>query len=535
MTLASSAAQAPFRRLFGLMTALYWLQVLILGYCLSRFHDPGTLLGFVYALLSALMLSWGFTQLQSARVQRAADVLFITVLSADALAALYSPSNWACGIVPVLAVSLLLPYFSGAALRRRLLAAFLTVVAGITLHPLFQQQSQAPGFFLRWYPVVTTTMAVSLLLYALLLFHRSLRHDLAEGKLARESAAASQRRSRRLIEASGRGVWVMDGAGHDLFVNEKLVRMLGGEAGSAGVAGRLEEESRDLLESALSGRRTASEAFEVAFRRFDGSRIRAWLSLSFLKEADGSVNSVLALLRDISGKSAMDEQLRQAERLEDVARLAASLSGELEAQLKGVSEGARQLEPLLDAGSALHEDLGAIKNAESRVQGLLRQLKAFSQKQKLLPELFDLAGLIHSMRPTLERACGRQVTLSVDAPRGLGFMRADPSQIEQVLLNLAINARDAMPQGGRLELRLEKVHAGLRLRVSDNGSGIEPASLSRVFEPFFSTKGRGQGSGLGLATVYGIVRQSGGSITLKSPAGHGTEAEIHFPLAAGPA
>jgi len=246
----------------------------------------------------------------------------------------------------------------------------------------------------------------------------------------------------------------------------------------------------------------------------------------------------------------MNEQLRQAERLDDVARLAGALASELELQLGGLSEGAAELDAVLPRQHPMRHDLAAIHNANARATGLLGQLKAFSRRQKLALQELDLGSLIMGMRMTLERICTEGVALSLDVPEGLGLVKADPSQIEQVLLNLSVNARDAMPQGGRLELRLDRCELGpeealaagapfhgqaLRLRVGDNGTGIEAAHLGRVFEPFFSTKGRGKGTGLGLATVYGIVRQSGGGLRLRSKQGEGTELEIFLPLSQGAA
>jgi PAS domain S-box-containing protein len=520
--------------------------VLILGYSLTHFQDPGTRLGFAYALISALVMSWGIRQLNGARITRAADALFVTVLSADALATYSSPSHWAGGILPVLAASLILPYFSGTALRRRLLAAFLVCLCGMVLHPLIPRASRATAAFLTWYPVVTTSMGVSLVLYALLLFHRSLQQDLSRRAASRESAAESALRYRQVVEASGQGVWIFDSEGRDVFVNERLTRMLGAESGLLGgsVLGLIDAAGKkEILRSLYQGKSRA-EAMEIGLRLAGGGEMRALLSLNVMLDATGRVSGAVGMLRDISGRKAMEERLRQAERLDDVARLAGAMASDLEAELLGLGEGAAALEAELPSQGPLHDDLAAILNAAARAGGLLGQLKAFSRRQKMEPQDLDLGALIRAMRATLERACGEAVSLSMDTPTGLGLVKADTSQIEQVLLNLAVNSRDAMPGGGRVELRLDRhqlspdeaLKSGapfsgpcLRLRVGDNGSGIEAANLDRVFEPFFSTKGRGKGTGLGLATVYGIVRQSGGGLRLRSTPGAGTEMEIFFP------
>jgi PAS domain S-box-containing protein len=541
-------APLPFRRFLFWISLLYAAQVLALGGALIWTRDPGIIDGFCYALAASLLLAWGSLQARRRLLHRAVDALFLVILSADLVATLRSPTQWAAGIIPILAASLILPYQHGRGLSRRLVLAFTLALACLILHALIPMHSQAPQPFVTWYPVLSEALAVGLVLYALLQFHRNIQRDRGEREASRRAARESLSRYRQLIEASGQGVWIFDAEGRDSFVNERLLGLLGCSRGlgGGGVAEHLDLEARAALESLRRAGAGGGETLELSLNAGSGQPRRLLLSLSPMKDAQDQVLGGLGIFTDVSERRLLDTQLRQAARLEDVARLAGTMASELDARLGGVSLGCQKLDAALEPGSPAREELAAIQNAAARAAGLLGQLSAFSRKQALEPKDLDLGELIRSMRLTLERACGPDVSLSVDAPLGLGLVRADPSRLEQVLLNLAVNARDAMPQGGRLELRLDRTalpaHSGpwgggikgegLRLRVGDNGTGIAPENLSRVFEPFFSTKGRGKGSGLGLATVYGIVRQSGGLLRLQSQLGRGTEAEIFLPLIA---
>jgi CheY-like chemotaxis protein/two-component sensor histidine kinase len=189
-------------------------------------------------------------------------------------------------------------------------------------------------------------------------------------------------------------------------------------------------------------------------------------------------------------------------------------------------------------------NLEQIRTAAERAANLTRQLLTFSRKQVLQPRVVDLGGVVAELHTMLERLIGEDIELVTDVARAKGHVKADRGQLEQVIVNLAVNARDAMPRGGRLAIAMHDVvidaalareQPGLRLgrhvriEVSDNGAGMEPETLGRLFEPFFSTKEKGKGTGLGLATVYGIVKQSGGHIAVESAPGRGTTFRIWLP------
>ncbi|MGH7418125.1 MAG: ATP-binding protein, partial [Candidatus Rokuibacteriota bacterium] len=201
---------------------------------------------------------------------------------------------------------------------------------------------------------------------------------------------------------------------------------------------------------------------------------------------------------------------------------------------------------LLDTprGATTREEIEIIRDAALRAQELIRQLLAFSARQVLQPAIIDLNALVKNLGRMLRRLIGEDLALATELAPDLGAVRVDPGQVEQVLVNLAVNARDAMPDGGRLTIRTANVdvaEAGERpsgpyvlVEVADTGIGMDPGTLTRVFEPFFTTKERGKGTGLGLATVYGIVRQSGGRIAVSSTAGAGTTFRIHLPRVDAP-
>lgn len=186
-------------------------------------------------------------------------------------------------------------------------------------------------------------------------------------------------------------------------------------------------------------------------------------------------------------------------------------------------------EPLTPSAKALVTDMGDVTD---RANGLVRQLLTFAREQPGQPRELDVAAVVRGLRPLLSRLVGPEIALSIDAP-GPCVARVDGSQLEQVVMNLAVNARDAMPEGGALSLTVRVEDGAGRLEVSDTGVGMDPATAARIFEPFFTTKGNDRGTGLGLATVHGIAQQWGGAVDVRSELGRGTTFEIVFPLASG--
>ena len=239
----------------------------------------------------------------------------------------------------------------------------------------------------------------------------------------------------------------------------------------------------------------------------------------------------------------LQEQLRHAQKLEEIGRLAGGIAHDFNNLLTAILGYAEQLEDYIEAGTPPHADLMQIKHAGARAAQLTRQLLAFSRKQVLQPRALDLNGAVLHVTQMLVRMLGPDVRLKTELAEGLRLVRVDPSQIEQVLLNLAVNARDAMPGGGEIlvattNVRLERAsisatfpgQAGeyVMLTFADSGSGIAPDVLPMIFDPFFTTKPEGLGTGLGLSMVYGLLKQSEGEITVESTLGQGTSFKIYL-------
>jgi len=283
----------------------------------------------------------------------------------------------------------------------------------------------------------------------------------------------------------------------------------------------------------------------------DGSTINISMHVSFIRDEKGIPIGILGVTRDITERKRaeaerekLQSQLLQAQRLESVGRLAGGVAHDFNNMLSVILGYGENLLHQLHPGDPLREDVKEIVEAGKRSAALIRQLLAFSRKQTLQPEVLDLNKLLQDLENMLHRLIGEDIELKLALSDKIGRVMADPGQVEQVIMNLAVNARDAMPGGGKLMIETADVeldedyastHAGVTpgkyvmLAVTDNGSGMDRETLSNVFEPFFTTKEKGKGTGLGLSTVYGIVKQSGGNIWAYSEPGLGTTFKIYLP------
>ncbi len=288
--------------------------------------------------------------------------------------------------------------------------------------------------------------------------------------------------------------------------------------------------------------RGAVDDYEAVFRRRDGSRLTGLLSARTI--AIEGRRYLLTITRDVTRQRQLEAQLQQAQRLESVGRLAGGVAHDFNNMLSVILGEAAILAADLPAGHPGHEGVREITRAGERSRDLTRQLLAFSRKQAISPRPVDLDTLVGATLPALVRLIGEDVALHFEPARDLRPVLLDPSQFDQVLVNLVVNARDAMPAGGRLVLRTANVTlapgpgqgpeglppgAYAQLTVSDDGVGMDEETLSHLFEPFFTTKAAGKGTGLGLATSYGIVQQNGGAIQVRSAPGQGTTFTILLP------
>jgi len=263
-----------------------------------------------------------------------------------------------------------------------------------------------------------------------------------------------------------------------------------------------------------------------------------------LVDDSGHVLGVASLVHDVTERVTLEDRLRQSQKMEAIGRLAGGVAHDFNNLLTVIIGYAQFLADDAPAGSAQADSIAQIQAAADRAAGITRQLLAFSRKQVLSPRIINLNDIVLNLDSLLRRLIGEDIEVIAMPANDLGSVRADPGQIEQVLMNLALNARDAMPQGGTLTLEtanveLDQAYASehqpispghyVMLAVSDNGQGMIPEVRARVFEPFFTTKEVGKGTGLGLSTVYGIIKQSGGYIWVDSEPGRGTSFKIYFP------
>jgi len=304
-------------------------------------------------------------------------------------------------------------------------------------------------------------------------------------------------------------------------------------------------DDRPLIEEVLQGR--GSEVGTHTLRWVSKSGQILWIEQHYVlvRDSHGRLVAIECIARDITSRKRLEEQFLQSQKMEAIGRLAGGVAHDFNNLLTVINGYSEQALIELSESHPLHEDITEIRNAGERAASLTRQLLAFSRRQMLQPEVLDLNVIVADMERMLRRLLGEDVVLSTVPQSGLDFVYADRGQIEQVIMNLVVNARDAMPKGGRLTIEtcnvaLSSEYPGLRheivpgdyvmLAVSDTGMGMDQATQARIFEPFFTTKSHG--TGLGLSTVFGIVQQSGGTVWVYSEPGKGTTFKIYFPKAA---
>jgi PAS domain S-box-containing protein len=382
-----------------------------------------------------------------------------------------------------------------------------------------------------------------------------------EEELRRAHKELNQRKDRQLWQSQSRLALIVDSS-QDAIIGKSLDGIVTNwNTGAEHIYGYRAEEVIDksisilapeeradeipkILESIRQGRRV--ENVESVRVTKDGRRLNVSISVSPIHDAEGNIVGASTIARDITAQKRAEEQLRQAQKMEAVGRLAGGIAHDFN-NILGIITACNELLSYHLDPAVSPEYVDNIREAAKRGATLTRQLLTFSRKQTAQPQVLDLNERLKDVSKLLRPLMGDDVEVILLPRATSAVVEADPGQLDQLVVNLAVNARDAMPHGGKLILETSTVEvdeafakrypplmAGsyVMLAISDNGCGMDQATVSRIFEPFFTTKDIGKGSGLGLATVYGIVRQSGGQIWVYSEPAHGTTFKIYLPSAA---
>jgi two-component system, cell cycle sensor histidine kinase and response regulator CckA len=381
--------------------------------------------------------------------------------------------------------------------------------------------------------------------------------DIGDRYEVEQALRRSEERFRTLFENAGDAILIVGTEGRFVEANrtaterlgytrQELLTMTPEQLETPEFAALADDRKTQML-------RQGSLSFETAQVTRDGTIIPTDIIATVI-ELGGKL-AVLAIAHDLTEhrraeaeRTALEAQLRQAQKMEGIGQLAGGIAHDFNNLLTAIRGNASLALAEIPADSPARDDMEQIEQASDRAAALTRQLLAFARRTVLQPEVVDVGAIVCRLEPMLRRLLGEDVTLVTVTPPGRGAVMADPSQIEQVIVNLAVNARDAMPDGGTLTIETADVEldeAAVRahpsatpgpnamIAVTDTGTGMAPATLDRLFEPFFTTKGPGKGTGLGLATVYGIVRQSGGAIWAESELGRGSKLTVYLPWVEG--
>ena len=370
-----------------------------------------------------------------------------------------------------------------------------------------------------------------------------------EHKRSEEALRRSEARYRSLVQSAAYGIYRSSLEGRFLDVNPALVAMLGYVNAEEVLA--LDPKSDVFLDAgemarlmAEFGRGARLDSVEVRWKRKDGSPITVRLSGRVMSTPGETEEVVEVIAEDVTERRVLEEQFRQAQKMEAVGRLAGGVAHDFNNLLMVVSGYTEVLLENTDRGHAMHPKIEAIQQAADRATTLTRQLLAFSRKQLLELKVVDVNAIVADIERLLRPLIGENIELVTRLASDLGRTRADSEQVEQVIMNLVVNAKDAMPSGGRIAIQTANVNLDddwrreysyiqpgpyVMLSVADNGQGMDKETQSRIFEPFFTTKEKGKGTGLGLSTVYGIVKQSGGYVFAQSEPGQGTVFRIYLP------
>ena len=343
------------------------------------------------------------------------------------------------------------------------------------------------------------------------------------------------------------GAWLVASNGLTIYTNEAMATLLGSTPNA--LRGRpitdfLDETVRAEAKRFLARQRVqAGERMELRFRRVDGSDLLGLVTGAPIVTIDGAFVGIMLKVGDVIGRRGIDGQIEHNQRLEAIGQFASGIAHDFNNLLTAIHGYAELSREALPEGGAVRRDLDQVLAATKRAAAITQKLLAFTRRQAPLPVEVDPAQVIADLVPMLRPLLGDDIAVVLDVQAEHGWTRVDPAQLEQVIVNLAVNARDAMPTGGVLTIGVHDLESidpdridpdlkpgpSVRISVADTGSGMDAATRARIFDPFYTTKGPGKGTGLGLFTVSGIVAQSGGQIQVETGVGEGSTFNIDLP------
>jgi PAS domain S-box-containing protein len=379
--------------------------------------------------------------------------------------------------------------------------------------------------------------------------------DISKRKSIEEALQESEEKYRHLIQHSNDAIYLLFNRKFE-FINDKFQEMFGVTLKEVNqpkfdFIQLVAPKSRPLIEERIirvAQGETLEPKYEFTALSEDGNEIEVETSVSYVNYKNEIATQ--GIIRDITARKRLEEQLRQSQKIEGIGRLAGGIAHDFNNLLTSIIGYAEMGQRKLPPDSPIHKNLKHILKTSNHASSLIQQLLAFSRKAMVQPRVLDLNRVINNFKNILERILGEDIAFKFFLDKKLGNVKADPGQIEQIIMNLAVNSRDALPQGGNLiietaNMDLDEKYARLYtyvkpgryvlLSVSDTGCGMDEETLSHIFEPFFTTKEKGVGTGLGLSTVYGITKQSGGHINVYSELEKGTTVKIYLPRIDEPA